>query len=134
MDTEEIEWFIIYQDSDDNDVSYETPESWQEIRIRKIDYHPEDHYDCLGCATWEMNFWDEYEDEIQFSIIVLASALLLSLLIALWLYISYIYKNKEHPFKYAIKKTWPWLIVIFVVSAIIIYLWNFVDWVYYLFN
>ncbi len=134
MLAEEIEWFTIYADNSDNEVTHETTESWQEII--KFDQHPEwEHIEgCTQCATLEESFWNEYEDEIQFSIIALASALLLSLLITLWLYISYRYKNKEHPFRNSIRKAYPWWIAIFIVSAIIIYLWNFVDWVYYLFN
>ena len=44
----------------------------------------------------------------------------ISLLITLWFYLVYRYKKDEHPFKHAIKKSWPWWIIVFLLPILVI--------------
>ena len=125
MEVKEVEWFTLYYN---NKVDNESNDTW--IIIVREPLH------SIGCdectTTWETSFW-EYKEEIQSWIILLSSALIISLLITLCLCLVYKYKKDKHPFKHAIKKSWPWWIVIFIISIVMLYLWVHVDWVYYLF-
>ena len=76
---------------------------------------------CQICGGNTPNswFWYKYRNDLQDFLIYLLIVIIVSFFVTLWFYLIYKHKNDEHPRKYAIKRSWPRWIIIFLTPFIL---------------
>ena len=57
---------------------------------------------------------------IKFWACYMIIVVIISFLITLWFYLVYRHKKDEHPWKHAVKRSWPWWIVVFLLPIVVV--------------
>ena len=71
--------------------------------------------ECMQCDG-TVHYWESFIKWYGYYVGIL---LLIWLCITVWFYVCYLIKKDEHPFKHAIKRSWPWWIILLLIPFVV---------------